>query len=137
MRKLPRKGRIKTKATISKVIDQLDKEFSRQVRMNAADKDGMVACYTCGHTAHYKKIQNGHYVSRYYKAVRWDPDNCRPQCMMCNMWKRGDPVMFRRKLIEEIGVARVEAVEAKRFALFKEPLEYYQIKLAELLSHAN
>ena len=52
--------------------------------------------------------------------------------MMCNIWKRGDPIVFRQNLIKEIGVERVEAVESKRFALFKEKLPWYQDKLKQL-----
>lgn len=73
-----------------------------------------VRCYTCGVAVEAKKAHLGHYLSRYYKAARWDADNCRPQCMMCNLWKRGDPITFRQNLIKEIGEERVLAVEAKR-----------------------
>lgn len=73
-----------------------------------------VPCFTCGREYEPKKLHCGHFLSRYYKAARWDEDNARPQCMMCNLWKRGDPITFRQNLIKEIGEERVKAVEAKR-----------------------
>ncbi len=93
-----------------------------------------VRCYTCGTELEAKKAHNGHYLSRYYKAARWNFDNCRPQCMMCNMWKRGDPIVFRRNLIKEIGEARVLAVEALRDAPIKLTREFLTEKLKELQS---
>lgn len=122
------KTRIKRKV----LFGQLDKEFSLKVRMKSVDGAGFTHCFTCGLLAHYKKLQCGHYLSRFYKATRWDFDNARPQCMMCNLWKRGDPINFRMKLVAEIGVERVEVVESKRFAPFSEPDEWFQKKLEAL-----
>ena len=123
--------KIKT-LTVGAITKLLDKAFSIKVRQKSMDSQGFVACYTCGHKNHWKKMQCGHYLSRFYKATRWDYDNARPQCMMCNLWKRGDPIVFRANLIKEIGVERVEAVESKRFALFKQPIGLYQNKLIEI-----
>lgn len=89
-------------------------------------------CFTSNWEAPVKKLHCGHYLSRYYKAARWDFDNARPQSMMDNMWKRGDPITFRRKLVAEIGLQRVEAVEAKREAAIKLSREFLEAKLQEL-----
>lgn len=107
------KGKIKPKG-ISKLMKELDAVFSRFIRLSAADKDGIVSCYTCGHRNHWKKMQNGHYVSRFYKATRWDESNCRIQCSMCNMWKRGDLITFRINLVNELGESHVRFLEESR-----------------------
>ena len=91
-----------------------------------------VKCFTCGIWLPAKKAQNGHYLSRYYKAARWNYDNARPQCMMCNMWMRGDPIRFRQNLVAEIGEARVLAVEALRDAPIKLSREYLENLISEL-----
>ena len=131
---MPLKKRLKRPRTvsISKLMQRADKLFSLNVRQSGANKEGLVQCYTCGNWNHWKKMQNGHYLSRYYKAARWHEDNCRVQCMMCNLWKRGDPIKFRQKLVAEIGLARVLNVEKLRYAPVKLSREFLQEKLQQL-----
>lgn len=124
VRKRPKKPKI---PSISKLIKEADRLWSLIVRQNAYPKDKEIKyCYTCNHPSHWKKMHNGHYLSRYYKAARWNEDNCRIQCMMCNLWKRGDPIAFRQNLVEEIGEARVLAVEKLRDAPLKLSREYLE-----------
>lgn len=118
--------------SISKLIKAADALLSLTVRQTGANTEGLNQCYTCKSWNHWKKLHNGHYLSRYYKAARWNKDNCRPQCMMCNLWKRGDPVKFRQNLINEIGVTRVEAVEALRDVSTKLTREFLNAKIKEL-----
>ena len=108
--------------SISKLIKEADRLFSIQVRMEGAwqvDGEWWNRCYTSGYEAPIKKLHCGHYLSRYYKAARWHRDNARPQSMMDNMWKRGDPIKFRQNLVAEIGEARVLDVEKLRDATIK------------------
>lgn len=122
--------------SISKLIKTADALFSIKVRrlngfLDTVGYGGQAditqnVCFTCGKWYPIKKLHCGHYLSRYYKAARWNYDNARPQCMMCNMWKRGDPIVFRRNLINEIGEARVLAVEALRDAPIKLSREYLE-----------
>lgn len=126
-RKFKRKK--KNKESISFLIKLVDKDFSIKVRTKNIDIEGFTSCYTCNLRSHWKKLHCGHYLSRFYKAARWDEDNARPQCMMCNLWKRGDPVVFRQNLIKEIGLVRVEAVEAKRAQPTKLTKEFLKEKL--------
>ncbi len=44
------------------------------------------ACVTCGST---ENAQCGHFVSRSYKAVRWDEKNAHKQCYACNVCNHG------------------------------------------------
>lgn len=117
--------------SISKLIKTADALFSRKVRH--LDKNYQIyGCFTCGVAYPPKKLHCGHYLSRYYKSARWNFDNARPQCMMCNLWKRGDPITFRKNLIEEIGEERVLAVEALRNAPLKLSREFLESKIQEL-----
>lgn len=100
--------------SVSQLMKDLDAVFSRWVRLSFADKDGIVSCYTCGYQNHYKKMQNGHYISRFYKQTRWDERNCRVQCAMCNLWKNGDATTFRENLVKEYGEQVVQEMEASR-----------------------
>ena len=121
--------------SISKLIKACDKEFSIQVRMKGAWQEHgewMNQDYTTGYIAPVKKLHCGHYLSRYYKAARWDFDNCRPQSYMTNIHMRGDPIRFRQKLVKEIGIKRVEAVEAKRDQSIKLSRQYLTDLLTSL-----
>lgn len=134
-RKTPLKGskrRVK-KETVSTLMKEADRLFSLKVR-HMEQSDGSNHCFTCAKWFPVKKLQCGHYLSRFYKAARWDFDNARPQCMMCNMWKRGDLVVYRQNLIKEIGIERVEAVEAKRQISFKLTKEYLKEIILDLVS---
>ena len=122
---------IKKAPTISQLIKKADALHSTKVRTQGS-KDGSNQCYTCKKWFPIKKLQCGHYLSRYYKAARWDDDNTRPQCMMCNMWKKGDLVVYRQNLIEEIGEARVLAVEAKRNDTLKLSRQFLEEKIQTL-----
>lgn len=147
-----RKKTIKT-PSISKLIKEADRLFSINVRNLGAGQvrtssviGGKILqtnldnifegnqCFTCRRFYPTKKLHCGHYLSRYYKAARWNYDNARPQCMMCNMWKRGDPVVFRRNLINEIGIERVEAVEKLRDAPIKLSPQYLATLIEQLKS---
>ena len=83
---------------------QADKYFSQVVRLRSADLFGQVTCYTCGKIFHWKKIQCGHYMSRNKLATRYDFDNCRPQCMACNIFKKGNYPEFASRLVGEMGL---------------------------------
>ena len=104
--KSPRKRRkVPTRTSQRKKADKL---FSELIRRKYADKDGNVQCFTCGYTNHWKKLQNGHLVSRYYTATRYDERNCRPQCYTCNMWRNGMTPDFAANLQKELGAGIVE-----------------------------
>ncbi len=122
--------------SITKLMKEADRLFSIQVRSKGAwMQDGELwnRSYTSPeYTAPIKKLHCGHYLSRFYKAARWNFDNARPQSMMDNMWKKGDLIIFRRNLISEIGEARVHAVEALRDAPIKLSREFLEAKIQEL-----
>jgi len=125
------KRRRKIKAgSVSKLLKLADASFSRFVRLSNADANGIVECFTCGHKNHYKKMQNGHYISRFYKKYRFSEKNCRVQCSMCNMWKSGDLPTFRQKLLKEIGETELLSMESDYKELFKLTPEY----LTEIIS---
>lgn len=101
----------------SKTPSQLKKEadaiFSKWVRTSNADSEGMIQCYTCPFTGPISKMQNGHLVSRFYLATRYDERNCRPQCITCNVWRNGRVPEFAAKLQQELGAGIVEELYEK------------------------
>ncbi len=72
-------------------------------------------------------MQAGHFLSRRHKSTLYDPDNLRPQCVACNMFRGGEQFIFGQKLRLEIGDERFEA-------LLKKQHEIKQFKTSELES---
>jgi len=96
-----------------KAIQKLDGEFSRFVRMSAADDNGYVFCVTCRAPHHWKDVDCGHFIPRARMATRWDEANCAPQCKRCNYHRHGEPDLFRAALVRAYGKGAVEELERK------------------------
>jgi hypothetical protein len=118
---------------------KLDTIFSTYIRLKYADEDLNVKCFTCDKVYHYKKIQNGHFYSRSILSLRWDEQNCRPQCYGCNIARSGNYIEYYKRLEKEIGKGGMEYLEYKRHQIKKMGKLDYQIyidtytqKVAEL-----
>lgn len=81
--------------------DELDMLQSLYVRIKDSNSKGISECYTCGLKAHYKKLQNGHVISRSEMGTRFLIENQRPQCSSCNSKHEIEPEIFRSKLEAE------------------------------------
>ena len=110
------------------LIRLLDSAFSKYIRAKYA-KNGLVWCFTCSKRLPIKEIQNGHYISRACLVLRYDEDNCRPQCSSCNIFRNGQSVTFRENLVKELGEDKVKALEALRFKVFKPSSDWFEDKL--------
>ena len=108
--------------TTGKLKKKLDAVFSKWIRSKFPP-----VCYTCGKTN--TTLQCGHFVSRQYLATRWDEDNCRPQCVGCNVWGRGQLLDFEENLIEEIGLKKVKQLKLARHQVLKLDREWYLTKI--------
>ena len=115
------------KKSLSKWKHEADKYFSLYIRAKYPK-----ICYTC-HKKHLV-LQCGHFVARSYLATRFDEDNCRPQCVGCNMFGNGKSLDFEEHLIKEIGKKRVEALKARRHKITKITPAEYEAKIAQYKS---
>jgi 5-methylcytosine-specific restriction endonuclease McrA len=79
------------------IITKLDNIFSQYIRLRYS-KNEIATCVTCGKQDHWKKMQNGHFVSRKHYATRWDEDNCQVQCSGCNVFRYGEQYLFSKYL---------------------------------------
>jgi hypothetical protein len=104
----------KKKSTISRsqLVKRLDTIFSQYIRQKYA-VDGMTACVTCGTVKTWKEMQNGHYMSRGHLPTRWDETNCAPQCMACNVFKKGNYTEYALWMIETYGMEKLAALKLK------------------------
>jgi hypothetical protein len=93
------------KITRRNLVKKLDTIFSEYIRRKHSDKNGIVKCYTCNKKAYWKGegMQNGHFISRYSRILRWDENNCRPQCYACNCMRYGQNYVFAMNLNKEFG----------------------------------
>lgn len=102
----------KKKQTVkhSKLIADTDALASIYTRLKNADSNGNIKCYTCdrvGNVQNGRGMNNGHYVTRAVKLTRWDTNNMRPQCFMCNGVHGGNKSEYKRRLQNEIGAKAV------------------------------
>jgi len=116
---------MKTQAKLKKDLDAV---FSRYIR-NKYAKDGMVKCYTCTTIKPVKEMQNGHWIPRNVTATRFLEENCRPQCVACNMFQKGKPDVFAVNLMRE-GVD-IEELQKKRYVIFKVDRIWYENMISE------
>lgn len=122
--------KVKKKPDYKKKLDDI---FSQYIRLKYAMPNGLCKCISCNTIKPWNKgIQNGHYMSRRYMPTRFDEDNCRPQCIACNIFNQGNAQMFRRGLIAQIGEQRVDLVEYRAKNTTK---KYSDIELKELIKY--
>lgn len=87
--------------SLKNLIEDLDAVFSKYIRLKYADENGMVKCYTCPTVERVEEMQNGHFIGRINLSTRFLEQNCRPQCGMCNMVKKGNLEKFEENLRSE------------------------------------
>lgn len=113
------KRREKTQAQLKKDLDAI---FSKYIRQKYPAE-----CYTCNKRD--TPLQCGHFVSRQYLATRWDENNCRPQCVGCNIYGHGKPLDFEERLKRELGADFVETMKATRHQILKLDRSWYQERI--------
>jgi hypothetical protein len=116
----------KRKGSLSALKNKAWKYASLVVRQRDADYRGVVTCYTCGRQGEWEEMQAGHAIGGRHNAVLLDLSICRPQCISCNIFKRGNYQIFVTKLIEENGFEWWQKkLEASR-QIVKKNLEDYE-----------
>tara|TARA_R100001224_G_C4017908_1_gene148340 strand:- start:600 stop:992 length:393 start_codon:yes stop_codon:yes gene_type:complete len=128
--------------TISKLKKDLDKVFSLYIRLRHASKDGIVKCFTCDKTAHYKKMHAGHFMSRKHHATRWNEDNVQVQCVKCNLFGQGEQYAFGKLLDIRIAEGKAEelqelsrtTVKYMRFE-YEDMIKFYKEKVNAIKTH--
>lgn len=100
----------KTLPTLKK---EAQREFNRFIRI----RDRLQPCICCGNPLGSGDV-GGAYDCGHYRSVgsapslRFREDNAHAQRKVCNRWGAGRAVDYRIGLIERIGLAAVEALEA-------------------------
>lgn len=102
--KKPRTKKIKarTSQTLSKkdIIAKFDIVFSKYIRYKQLEDLGYNQCFTCNKILQFNETCAAHYINRRFLATRYDEDNVKPSCYICNGVKNGELEIFRSKLGE-------------------------------------
>ena len=94
--------------TRSDWLREAQQAFNAYVRFR--DRD--LPCISCGRS-HTGSHDAGHYRSvGAAQQLRFHEDNCHKQCVPCNQHKSGNAIEYRIRLVQKIGVDRVEWLEA-------------------------
>ena len=117
--------------TLSKLKKELDKWFSLFIRLRNASKDGIVECWTCGKTAHYKKMHAGHFMSRKHHATRWNEENVQVQCPKCNLFGQGEQYTFGKLIDVRIGEGKSEELQE----LSRTTVKYMRHEYEDMIKH--
>lgn len=69
-------------------------------------------------------MQCGHWIPRNITGTRFSEENCRPQCVGCNMFQKGKPDVFAVNLLNE-GVDIIK-LQQQRYKIFKVNTVWYE-----------
>jgi len=97
--------------TLTKLKKELDAIFSTYVRIRDCSDNGIAICVTCGDAKHYKKMQNGHFMSRRHMSTRFEEKNTAVQCMACNMYNQGMQYQMSKYLNKTYGETTAEDMQ--------------------------
>lgn len=99
-------GRIAQKS-LTDWLGDTQKAFNAYIRARDRDKP----CISSGRPL-TGKFDAGHFRTvKAASSIRFDPDNCHGQTVHDNQHLSGNVLEYRKRLIERIGVERVEALE--------------------------
>lgn len=131
--------RKKSKNVIPALLDEAQRVFNEYIRLRDQE-DGMFRCVSCDKFLSVKYINASHYMSAgLHSATRFDEENVFSSCVHCNQFMSGNLLEYRQRLIEKIGLEKVETLEIRakmackldRYTL-ADIIERYQEKVKQL-----
>ena len=125
----------KKKPTLSQVKKKTWNLFSLYIRTRDAIKTTgtkeYALCITCDRKYPIKAVgglQAGHFIPGRHSSVLFDERNCHAQCYGCNVMKKGNMVVYYRKMLQMYGQETIDDLEK----LDKENKQYKIFELLEL-----
>lgn len=110
---------MKRKTTLRGLKARCWKLFSEYIRRKDADAGGTNYCFTCGQPKFWKELQAGHFIGGRTNAVLFNEEIVKPQCLMCNVFLRGNYGRYTLKMIDLHGRERVEEFMALKHQVKK------------------
>ena len=126
------------KPTVKTLKNKLDKVFSAFIRQRGMSDQGLNRCVSCGAVLPWQRLQCGHYHRRQHLGTRWDERNCHPQCMACNVWRRGNYANFAkfmysaysRDTMNELDILHAQVIKLTRVDL-EAKIAHFQAQIRE------
>ncbi len=116
-----KKTTVKDKSYYTKKLQVI---FNKYIRL----RDHPDPCISCG--KHRTKYHAGHYLSvGGHSELRFECLNVHKQCVYCNLFLSGNLLNYRNRLINKIGIDKVEWLESKH-----EPKKYSISDLIDMIS---
>lgn len=127
--------------TLKKKADEV---FSQWIRISAIDPtDDLVKCVTCPAKKPWKEMQAGHYETRGTIYLRYDERNVHPQCVGCNVFKKGNYPRYATWMLKTYGPTILDELEEESQTLvynartlYEDVISQYKAKIAELQNEA-
>ena len=114
------------KKSIKYLKKELDRIFSLYIRWTGA-KEGKNRCFTCNVELPIKELQDGHYESRRFLALKYEKTNNHPQCFHCNIRLKGNYTVYALKMIEKYGKDHLDMLSIKKHNTVKWTTFEYQL----------
>lgn len=122
--------RKKKKPTLKAIKRKADQIFSEYIRQLHADKSGRTICVTCGDIKPWKEHQCGHYFPRNRLGTRFHDDNSHPQCVGCNIFRKGNYTSYAAYMYNRYGKDKMEYMESLSRKTLKLSVSDYQTMIA-------
>ncbi len=135
-RKQAKKSTIKAKAW---------KAFSEYIRLRdclfTTGSTDYGKCVTCSAILPFKDLQAGHFIPGRHNGNLFSEEGTHAQCRICNLYKNGAPLEYRRAILDLYGdgydeVLEKEAREVKKYSVedLTNLRKEYTIKIDELIA---
>jgi hypothetical protein len=102
--------------TIGNCKNDALKEFQKLRRLECGLEHGNASldhafCISCGKLENVLEMDGGHYISRSKTITAFSRLNVWAQCKHCNRHLSGNPIGYRKGLIDRVGIESVEFLE--------------------------
>lgn len=118
LKKKPKPVQKARKPSVFRLKKKLRPIYSAYIRLLYSDKDGMVACMSCGDIHIWSgtsKIHNGHFFSKkYYSCIEFEELNTHPICSICNrVQSSGEGYRYYLNLVKKYGAEAIQSLYEK------------------------
>lgn len=121
------------KKTVASLKNKLNKIFSTYIRSRDCLRTtgGLTygLCITCGRRLPFKKLQAGHFISGRHNVLLYHEQNAHAQCYICNVIKKGNMLIYRRRVNKLYG----GGTDRKLEELDKQTKQFKTYELEELI----
>ena len=120
-------------------IRELDKVFSKFIRLRDCNEKWIVVCPLCWARIPREKAQNMHFVSRWVMKHRFDEKNCHAGCMRCNVILHWNYIAYTRFMQKKYWIEFVDKLIADKWlckiptGLLVDMINYYNSKTDKYL----